>query len=143
MDDRGQVSFEYLMLILVSILIIGSVTIPLVGKAIDASNDVSRASDAKIAVETIANAVDIVYANGPGAKRTVSFYIPQTGTIGFDNAKKVIYFDVILSDSTQKRIEAATQYDEITISPTSLSKGWHTATIQWKDKNINIEVSIS
>lgn len=142
MDDIGQVSFEYLMLILVAILILGTVTIPLIGRAIDASNDVSRASDAKVAVESIANAANIVYANGPGAKRTVNFYIPQSGTIGFDKTNKIIYFDLTLSNNT-RRINATTEYDNITLNPTSLNKGWHKAVIYWPDKSGNIVITIS
>ncbi len=141
MDDEGQISLEYLLLILVAILILGSVTIPLIGKAIDASNDVSRASDAKIAVETIANAVDIVYANGPGAKRTITFYIPQDGRIGFDN--QVIYFDVTLSNGTTRRINATTEYANIAFNPVNLNRGWHKAVIRWPDKSVNIVITVS
>ncbi|BDH79371.1 MAG TPA: class III signal peptide-containing protein [Methanothermobacter sp.] len=141
MDDKGQVSFEYLMLILVAILILGTVTIPLVGRAIDASNDVSRASDAKVAVESIANAADIVYANGPGAKRTITFYIPQDGIIGFNNG--VIYFDVTLSNGTTRRINAPTEYGNITMTPTSLTRGWHKAVISWPNKSNNILITVS
>ena len=77
MDDIGQISVEYLLLIVVVLIIISSVTIPLIGKSVDASNDVSNVADAKNAVNEIANAVNIIYANGPGAKRTLDVYIPQ------------------------------------------------------------------
>ncbi|MDO9260521.1 MAG: class III signal peptide-containing protein, partial [Flavobacteriaceae bacterium] len=86
MDKRGQVSVEYLLVVLVLILILSVVTIPLIGNSIDASNDVSDASDAKIATDTLANAADVVYANGPGAKRTVSIYVPQNGSLSFGNS---------------------------------------------------------
>lgn len=143
MDDKGQVSFEYLMLILVGILILGAVTIPLIGRAIDASNDVSRASDAKVAVEDIANAADIVYANGPGARRTVTFYVPKNGTIGFDSANKVIYFDVTLSNNTVRRINATTEYGNIAINTTTLTRGWYKAVINWPNRSVNIVITIS
>ncbi len=73
MDNRGQISAEYLLLMVIIILILSSVTIPLASKSIDASNDVSEASDAKVAVESIANAANVVYANGPGSKRTIKY----------------------------------------------------------------------
>ncbi|KUK00517.1 MAG: hypothetical protein AB7D17_02725 [Methanobacteriales archaeon] len=139
MDEKGQVSVEYLMLIFVAILILGTITLPLVGKAIDASNDVSRASDAKIAVETIANAADVVYANGPGAKRTVSFYIPQDGTLGCDN--NMIYFTIKFSNNTMRNITAITQYN-ITSNSVQLTKGWHNATITWPINTRSIVIAI-
>lgn len=139
MDEKGQVSVEYLMLIFVAILILGTITLPLVGKAIDASNDVSRASDAKIAVETIANAADVVYANGPGAKRTVSFYIPQNGTLVCNN--NMIYFTIKFSNNTMQNITAITQYN-ITSNSMQLTKGWHTATITWPINTKSIVIAI-
>jgi len=140
LDDGGQVSFEYLMLILVAILILGTVTIPLVGRAIDASNDISRASDAKVAVESIADAADIVYANGPGAKRTVSFYIPQDGTLGSNS--NLIYFTITFSNNTMRNITAKTQYN-LTSNTVQLTRGWHTATIRWPLNTRTIEITIS
>ncbi len=74
MDVKGQASVEYLLLALVFLIIIGSVTVPLVGKAIDSSLDVSHSSDASAAINSIANAVGVVYSNGPGAKRTINVY---------------------------------------------------------------------
>jgi len=139
-DEKGQVSVEYLMLIFVAILIVGTVTIPLVGKAIDASNDISKASDAKIAVKAIANAADIVYANGPGAKRTVSFYIPQDGTLNCGN--NMVYFTIKLSDNTTRNITATTQYN-ITSNSVQLTKGWHTATITWPINTRSIVIEIA
>ena len=73
MDSKGQVSVELLFLVSGIILIIMSaITIPIIGNSIDASMNVSHVSDAKSAVVNIGNAIDIVYANGPGAKRTLN-----------------------------------------------------------------------
>ncbi|WP_455241033.1 class III signal peptide-containing protein [Methanothermobacter tenebrarum] len=142
MDDRGQLSVEYLLLVFVIILILGGVTIPLVGRAIDASNDVSRASDAKVAVESIADAADVVYSNGPGAKRTVSFYIPQDGTLGYSN--NMIYFTITFSNNTMRNITAKTQYSyNLTSNSIQLTRGWHTATITWPLNTRSITITIA
>ena len=53
MDDIGQISVEYLLLIVVILIIISAVTIPLMGKSIDASNDVSWTSDAKMQLKAL------------------------------------------------------------------------------------------
>ena len=77
MDSRGQASAEYLFLILIFLIVLATVTVPFAGYAISSSQNVSITSDAQTAVSTLVNAVNVVYANGPGAKRTVSLYIPQ------------------------------------------------------------------
>lgn len=128
MDNRGQISAEYLLLIVVMLIILTSVTLPLVGKSVDDSNDLSWSSDAKIAVETIANGVNIVYANGPGAKRTFDVYIPQN--MALTTAGNDVILVVTLSDSSTKTITANTGY---ALNPTNipLSRGWHTIQVYW------------
>ncbi|MCC7551043.1 MAG: class III signal peptide-containing protein, partial [Methanobacterium sp.] len=68
MENKGQASAEYLLLIVVILIIMATVTLPMVGSSVNSTMDISRTSDTKNAVQTIANAVDLVYANGPGAK---------------------------------------------------------------------------
>jgi len=128
MDSRGQVSLEYLLLILVVLLVLGGVTIPLIGSSIEASTDVSRASDAKVAVQTLSDAADIVYSNGPGAKRTVSFYIPVDGTLIFANNS--VIFTVTYSNGTRSNITAPTQYN-LTSQSVNVQRGWYRAVVQW------------
>jgi len=81
MDVKGQASVEYLLLALVFLIILGSVTVPLAGDAIGNSTDVSHASDASAAINSIANAVGIVYSNGPGAKRTINVTFAGTNPV--------------------------------------------------------------
>ena len=80
LDSKGQVSVEYLFLILIFLIILFTVTIPFATHAITDSQNVSVTSDADTAVSTIANAIDVVYANGPNSQRTVNVYIPQNNT---------------------------------------------------------------
>ncbi len=67
MDSRGQVSAEYIFLILIFLIVLALVTVPLAGRTINATQNVSVTSDAKTALSTIANGVNVVYSNGPGA----------------------------------------------------------------------------
>ncbi|MGZ7067028.1 MAG: class III signal peptide-containing protein [Methanobacterium sp.] len=137
MDSKGQISAEYLLLVVVILIILGSVTIPLMGKSIDASNDVSWTSDAKVAVESVANAVDIVYANGPGAKRSIDIYIPQNG-MALQTKGNNIYIVTALSGNTTKNVTASTGYNLATVS-IPLSKNWHKIQVSWPiGSNINI-----
>lgn len=140
MDKRGQVSVEYLLIVLVLILVLSIVTIPLIGSSVDASNDVSDASDAKVAVDTLANAADVVYANGPGARRTVSFYVPQTSNLTFTNS--VVKLSLVYSNGTSSSINASTQYN-LGNNTTAVTSGWHTATVNWNLGNSFITVVIT
>jgi uncharacterized protein (UPF0333 family) len=140
LDKRGQVSVEYLLVVLVLILILSIITIPLIGESIDSSNDVSDASDAKVATDTLANAADVVYANGPGAKRTVSFYIPQNGTLSFGNS--TVALSLVYSNGTNSSINSSTQYN-LGNNTTTITSSWHTATVFWAQGNNFITVSIT
>ncbi len=140
MDKRGQVSVEYLLVVLILIVVLSVITIPLIGNSIDASNDVSDASDAKIATDTLANAADVVYANGPGAKRTVSFFVPQTGNLSFVNS--TVKMSLQYSNGTNSYINSSTQYN-LGNKTTSVSSGWHTGSVFWTIGNSYITVSIT
>jgi uncharacterized protein (UPF0333 family) len=140
LDKRGQVSVEYLLVVLVLILILSIITIPLIGESIDSSNDVSDASDAKVATDTLANAADVVYANGPGAKRTVSFYIPQNGALKFANS--TVSLSLVYSNGTNSSINSSTQYN-LGNNTTTVSSGWHNAQVLWTIGNSYITVSIT
>lgn len=141
MDVKGQVSVEYLLVILVVLLVFGMMLTKVVGPSIEASSDISKASDAKAAVDTIANAADLVYANGPGAKRTLSVYIPKhtaftTGTDG-------ISMTVTLSDNTTKVITRDTDSQLSTQNLNSVSAGWHTVVVEWKQNEKVVTVTLT
>lgn len=133
MDNRGQISAEYLLLMVIIILILSAVTIPLASKSIDASNDVSQASDAKVAVESIADAANVVYANGPGAKRKITVYIPQDNMTFFFNSKG-ISTNVTLSDGSVKTVTATTEYP-LSYAILTVSKGSKNVIIMWYPQN--------
>ncbi len=81
MDVKGQASVEYLLITLIFLIIIGSITVPLITKGVSDSLDVSHSSDASAALNSIANAVGVVYANGPESTRNITVYFSNTGTL--------------------------------------------------------------
>jgi uncharacterized protein (UPF0333 family) len=83
MDVKGQASVEYLLLTLIFLIIIGSITVPLISQGVSDSLDVSHSSDASAALNSIANAVGVVYANGPGSQRNITVYFSNTGTLSY------------------------------------------------------------
>jgi uncharacterized protein (UPF0333 family) len=109
----------------------GAVTIPLISNTIGSTMQVSGASDMKNAVSNIANAVNLVYANGPGSKRTIDVYTP--GTIIADNNLKIIRGDTSYTNSVTNQpfyINASTNYN-VNLNNPNPSKGWHKVTVEW------------
>lgn len=154
MDVKGQVSVEYLLVILVVLIVLGTVTIPMIGSSVSSSSDVSKASDAKTAVDTIANAVNLVYANGPGAKRTLSVYMPVDSTLLYNydknNNMKVLSMEVtgvhtnsINPSSEIKSTSAQVSYKVNIVNP-NVSKGWYNnVVVEWELNKDYITVTLA
>lgn len=142
MDAKGQVSVEYILIIFVIIIVMGSVTLPLVGNSTKTSMDISKTSDVSTAVNSIANAVNVVYSNGPGAKRTLSLYIPVSGSLTYDSSSNSLkmYVNGVAKNSstplnesnpsTMKIVDASVPYN-VTVTPSTLTKKWYTVTVEW------------
>lgn len=146
MDEKGQASVEYVLLSLVFLIIIGSVTIPLISKSIDSSMDVSDTSNVNAAVNSIANAVGVVYANGPGAKRTINVYFPVSGTLSSTTTNNInsITMPVTLSNGTNKNINAQIPYP-VSFSPNGNvnQKTNYNATVTWATGATSITVNLT
>ena len=141
MDYKGQISVEYLLLIVVILIILGTVTLPLIGRSVDASNDISWTSDAKNAISSVGNAVNIVYSNGPHAKRTLTVYIPKNG-MKFNNTGNTIGLVTTLSDGTNKTVNS-TIYYPVTTNVNSLNKGWYNVVVYWDVGNNYINANFT
>jgi uncharacterized protein (UPF0333 family) len=146
MDIKGQASAEYLLLALVFLIIVGSVTVPLIGKSIDSSLDVSDTSSVSASINSITNAVGIVYANGPGAKRTINVYFPASGTLSYNTINKTLQMPVTLSNGTNKVIDSNVPIT-LTInnaSSTSITtKGNYNVTVTWPVGSSPISVGLN
>ena len=136
MDAKGQLSVEYLLLTLVFLIIIGYVTIPLISNSISDSLDVSDTSQVSASINSITNAVGIVYANGPGSKRTINVFFPSTGTLAYNAANSTIYMNVGLlsqNNTKNKTIDAnvpiAVNINNLTSK--GVSKGNYNVTVTW------------
>jgi len=146
MDSKGQASAEYLLLILVIMIVMGYIVVNLVGPSIGSSMAVSEVSDAKTAVSTIANAVNIVYANGPGSKRTVNVYIPQDTILTANNnlvGMNINYYAGTVDGVDQtvlKYVNSTVPYNLLIVNP-NLSKGWYDITITWNPGENTIRVN--
>jgi uncharacterized protein (UPF0333 family) len=105
----------------------------MVGSSVNSTMDISRTSDTKNAVQTIANAVDLVYANGPGAKRTLNLYIPLNGMILETNGTDLIMnvpLNSPINGDTSKNVTASINYN-VNITNPNFDQGWYTITVNW------------
>ncbi|MBM4241331.1 MAG: class III signal peptide-containing protein [Euryarchaeota archaeon] len=139
MDNKGQISAEYLLLVLVFLIILGSITIPLMGRSINASSDVSAASDARVAVQSIANAANIVYANGMGARRTLNVYVPQNTILNFTNRTVAMR---IVSSQGNLTIDQRTDYN-LANTTVNVNKGWRNVRIEWTVGSNYITITVT
>ncbi len=140
MDRRGQASAEYLLLIVVILLVMGWLLVNVYQPSIESTMAVSATSDAKNAVTNIANAANLVYANGPGAKRTISVYVPASGTFSSNNSSKVILFN---SAGIAKPVNSSIASNMTIVNP-NVNKGWYNnITIEWLLNTNYITVTIA
>lgn len=155
LDNRGQISAEYLLLFVVILTVFLFMIGHFIGPTIDASNNVTTVSDTKIVVDDIANAVNIVYANGPESKRTVSVDVPHDMTLTFDGSNHVVETTVnnlnyTLPNGSQTNstvVTATINYNGI-VNPSAsisnqltLNKGWYTIQVYWNSTNGNFIVN--
>lgn len=147
MDSRGQLSAEFILLFAVVLIIISAVTIPLLSSSLTASTNVTNVADTKSAVVEIANAINIVYANGPGAKRTLDVYLPQSVTL--TSVKNTTTNQTLLGvnlnglgDPDTKYVNTTINYpDTITGLPLNLNKGSQRVIVYWNPVTYRITVS--
>jgi uncharacterized protein (UPF0333 family) len=139
-DSRGQLSVEYLLLLVVIFVVFGAMITYLIGPSIDAANDISDVSAASNAINTIANAVNVVYANGPGSKRTFKVYIPQDNFV-LNRSGTNINGTVNLANGSQKIVAAKMDYS-VNYYSWTFTKGWYNFVVQWKPNTNNISVGL-
>lgn len=139
MENKGQISAEYLLTVVVILVIIATVSIPLVGKSVNDTMDISQSADVENTVNSIANAVNIVYANGPGSKRTISVYMPITLSLTTDGS--TIQMSVPLNTNGPKLIEAKINHN-VSIPSPSFEKGWHNVTVTWPVADTTTPINI-
>ena len=70
-DDKGQISLEYLLIFAVSLIILIAFTLPLVETALENTLDVSDSLNAKNELSKLSGAISQVYSEGQGSKQTI------------------------------------------------------------------------
>ncbi|MDR1819483.1 MAG: class III signal peptide-containing protein [Methanobrevibacter sp.] len=136
-DNKGQLSVEYLLIFLISILILIAITLPTLEFGISNSLDMMNIIKTKSEIVKITEAINTIYSNCIGSKKTVIIDIPKDTTLYF--SFKSVYFDYLLSDGNMKRIYLNCDYPDLTNTIT-LSKGINKINVEWSVNNDKIEV---
>lgn len=76
-DVRGQLSIEFLIVFTGLLIVVATVTMPTYNQARSDAEKIAKLSEAREAANTLANALNTVYANGPGSKLTIEYWLPQ------------------------------------------------------------------
>jgi len=74
---KGQFSIEFIVVLSGLLLILATVTMPMYDQARADADKISKLADTREAANTLANALNTVYASGVGSKQTVEYWLPK------------------------------------------------------------------
>ena len=99
-SKRGQISIEFILILLIVIIYIFSVIQPTSKIATESTNDIARLSQAKIAAQKIATGINQLEANQSIGKKTISVLVPKNSTVrcGTGTEEGKIIFEVTMSE---------------------------------------------
>ena len=105
-DNKGQLSLEYILSAMIVILIISLLSVPVLSLTMDYSNDIIDSINAKNELSKITDAIDFCYNSGKGSKRVVLIDFNRDLSIRFSNnaAGGIAYLNLNLSDGKSKEI---------------------------------------
>ena len=127
-DSRGQVSFEYLLIFAVSLIILIVFTMPLINQSIETTFDVYDSINAKSDLSKIASAVNSVYGEGQGSKKTVNIHTSNSFKVNVESS--YLYANVKLKDNKYKSIKVPCR-SNLKSSSIYLYKGDNRIVVEW------------
>ena len=99
-SKKGQISIEFILIILIALIYIHSVIQPTIPISSQSTEDVTRLSQAKLAAEKLAGAMNQLEANKGEGRKTISLFIPKNSFIKCDTegGEPVVKFWSVLSN---------------------------------------------
>ena len=139
-DSKGQVSLEYLLILVVSLMILIVFTLPLMEDSIKMTLDVSDSLKVKSDLSDIVSAITTVYNEGQGSKQTV--HIQSKEPIKVNVGSDYVSANVGLHDHKYKAIGLACK-SNLKSSSINLKKGNNIIVVEWpvNDENMSIFTS--
>ncbi|MFQ6129271.1 MAG: hypothetical protein ACE5OT_00475 [Candidatus Hadarchaeaceae archaeon] len=136
---RGQSAVEYLIIFSAVLVIFAVATLwQMINPAQEAGRDTLYLSQARSAADTIAWAVNSVYANGQGAVKSVSFTMDHSWSLYLENAGGEE--NVRISIKTSERVENVRSNLRYGFNANlqNLSTGTYTVIVEWPDNQENL-----
>ena len=141
LDNKGQLSLEYVLSSMIVILIISLISVPILLTAMDYSNDIIDSINAKNELFKITDAIDFCYSSGKGSKRIVYVDLNRNVDIRLssDGNKGFASIDLNLSDNSK---EITSSFDCNALNENiHLSKGFNKIAVKWNEDSNMIEVN--
>ena len=141
LDNKGQLSLEYVLSSMIAILIISLISIPILLTAMDYSNDIIDTINSKSELSKITDAIDFCYASGKGSKRIVMVDFNRDVDIRFYNDGKK-GFASISSNLSDNAKELTNSFDYSGLNENiHLQKGFNRIAVKWDEDSNMIEVN--
>lgn len=135
LDDRGQVSLEYILIFAVSLIILIAFTMPFLNETMSDTFDVSDSLKTKVDLSKIANAIKQVYGEGEGSKQTVSIDVYKPVKIDVSNNQ---ISSKIKLNNNQYKVEKINVHSKLKTGTFKLNKGKNSLVVEWPVGNENM-----
>lgn len=127
-DNRGQVSFEYLMIFTISLILLVVFTLPLTENSIENTLDISDSLDVKSDLSNVAQGIKHVYGEGQGSKQSINIHSSKPFTINV--ASNYVSSNINLKSGSSKVIKV-TFKSNLVKTDIPITKGDNTLIVEW------------
>lgn len=135
LDNKGQVSLEYLLIFAISLIILIAFTMPIANFGLEKTLDVSNSLDAKSELSKLSNAISQVYGEGQGSKQTVFITVNEPVNVKITNS--YISASIKLNDNSFKKIKL-NHNSNLDSGSIFLDKGENKIIVEWPIGNENM-----
>lgn len=135
MDDRGQISLEYILIFAVSLIILIAFTMPFLNESMSDTFDISDSLKTKADLSKMADAIKQVYGEGEGSKQTVSIDVYKPVKIDVSNNQ---ISSKIKLNNNQYKVEKISVHSKLKTGTFKLNKGKNSLVVEWPVGNENM-----
>ena len=128
MDNRGQVSLEYLLIFAISMILLIAFTLPLTDFTIQTTLDVSDSLDMKSDLSKLSQAIQTVYGQGQGSRQVVNIISQAPSKI--DVTDSHVSCNLKLKDGSRKLVKV-TSKSNLAKTTIPISEGTNTIVVEW------------
>ena len=136
-DNRGQVSLEYMLILAISLILLLVFTLPLTELTVQSTMDVSDTMDMKYSLSELSHAIKTVYGQGQGSKQSVNIIVKKSVNVNVN--MNYVSCNLKLKDGSTKTVK---EYYSSNLKKTSipLTKGSNTIIVEWPVGSYNMNI---